>query len=118
MRIFSFLIFIILISFVFNSACSDKTNPSKAKDCNGLDTGYSGGYCCYVESSCTPKGSSTKNEDKDCEAYTKEEYDKIEAETKAYKELAKASCDKYKYTIKCNSSYLKISLLGLLFILI
>ena len=118
MRILSFLISITLVSLVFNSQCEDIKNPSKAKECNGKDTGYSGGYCCFVDYSCTLKGSSTKNEGKSCEGITKEEYDLIETSVKASKESAKSVCDKYKYSIKCNSSYLKISLIGLLFILI
>ena len=87
-------------------ACVTLTrNPTSKKDCNGKlsqaekDSNFK--YCCYLESGTY----------KQCIAYTQEMYDLI-GKAKSYSGGTTSTSEG---KIECNSSYLKLGLLSLLF---
>ena len=117
MKTFTSIISILLISFIFAEDCGEKSNPSGYKDCKDLKLNGDEKYCCYVYSKGTLDGKT--EEDKGCEAYTEEEYKKIEEEVKKSKEEAeKIGVKNIKIDIKCQSSYLQYYLSSLLLLLI
>lgn len=117
MKTFTFIISILLISFIFAEDCEDKENPSGHKDCKDLTLTGDEKYCCYFYFKATINDK--KEEEKGCVALTKAEYDKIGEDYKKEKEeLEKAGYKDLKYDIKCQSSYLQFYLASLLLLLI
>ena len=114
MKIFQAISILILVSYYTAQYCdSYPDSPSKAEDCNSHKA--NGGYCCLVKSN-------SKNE---CVGYSTNEY-------KAIKEMVKFNkkcnykkskndddCEEDKdYSIDCKSSYLVLSLLSLILLLL
>ena len=100
--------FLIAFSLSDDEACVTlNRNPTSKKDCNGKlsqaekDSNFK--YCCYVES----------GDYKQCIAYTQEMYDFIGKAKSESSSTTTTSSAKGK--IECNSSYLKLGLLSLLF---
>ena len=117
MKTNTFIISILLISFIISEDCDSKKNPSGYKDCKDLTLSGDNKYCCYYYSKATINNQD--HEEKGCESYTQEEYDKIAEEVKKAKEEAeKLGAKNMKFDIKCNSNYLKYYLSSLLLLLI
>ena len=105
--------YIIVLGFLIAFSISDETNcllisnPSSKKDCNeklstwDKENNYK--YCCFYQI----------GDDKSCIPYTQEMYDFIGEAKKASSGQTTASNVKAK--LECNSSYLKLGLLSLLF---
>lgn len=117
MKTFTFIISILLVSFIICDDCSSKKNPSGYKDCKDLKVEGDDKYCCYIHSKFTFNGED--HEDKECDGLTQAEYDKIEEDVKkGKKEAEDMGYKNIKYDINCNSSYLQyLSTLLLLLIL-
>ena len=107
MKLLNLLLVILLLQlFSCEEYCNEDTNPSKAKDCNNLKIDPSdedGKYCCFVEN----------GNEKFCEVYSQEEYDKIED---LIKQVEKAGGKDV--SIDCASNYTMISLLSLILLLL
>lgn len=101
------LISILLVSFVLNKYCGG--TASKFDDCKDLEKVEGISHCCFVEAEYNGE------EAKMCVPLTKAEYDNIGDYVKKATENAPSG---YDYDIDCGSSYLYISLLGLLLFLI
>ena len=96
MKTFTFIISILLISFIFAEDCEEKKDPSGYRDCKDLKLDGDDKYCCYVYS----KLGSSSEEYKGCVALTQADYDKIGEEVKKYKEeLEKQNYKDIKYDI-------------------
>jgi len=114
MKFYQVISLLILVSYIYTAQyCNSYPNsPSKAEDCNSLKA--NGGYCCLVKSN-------SKNE---CTGYSTTEYKAIKEMVKLYK---KCNYDKKEdgdcvedkdYSIDCKSSYLVLSLLSLILLLL
>ena len=103
--------FILLLLFVYiNSNCEDEGfTPSKKKDCKDRLTdsdkndGYS--YCCFIE---------IKDGTKGCWKLTKDNYNNI----KDYIKHEEEGMDGKVKTLYCNSLFLKLGLMNILFFLL
>ena len=102
-----------LLSLTFCTDCDDMLKADSYKDCKDL-TVEAGNFCCYVEFEGEVMGVS--GEYGYCEELTPEQQkdlDKTEKEMNAaYEGLGDVS-----YSIDCNSNYLSMAFLALLFIL-
>ena len=115
MKVLFALISILLLSFIYSDEkCSpDKTNKS---DCHNVQLS-DGKKCCYFNYMYTDDDGKEK-EAKGCGELTKAEYDDINKYIEdAKKENEKDENFKLK-SLDCNSYYLHITILSLLFILI
>ena len=97
-------------------------SPSKAKDCNNAisdtvkDSNY---YCCFLEYKYDKKPEGMAQEGKSCVFYDKDEYDKVKDTVDTSKKAAEAANNKLKkLKIKCQSAYLKIGVITLIFALL
>ena len=106
MKFYTVFILVLLIAYI-NSDCDDVT-PSGKKDCKDKlsdadkNKGYS--YCCYLESEKGEKG---------CWALTKDDYNDIDNYIK------KNEGDELKVkTLNCNSLFLKLGFMNILFFLL
>ena len=117
MKIITFIISILLVSFIISEDCDKEEGVSSKKDCKGLTVSKDGNYCCFVKSKYTEDG---KTEDfKGCGEYTKEEYDNMEKFVDQLKKKAKDDGDTdYSLSIDCASSYLQYYLASLLLLII
>jgi hypothetical protein len=109
MKLYSTIILVFLIAYI-NSDCDDVT-PSGKKDCKDKlsdadkNKGYS--YCCYLESEKGEKG---------CWKLTKDDYNDIEGfKTKEEKDAAGQLKIK---TLYCNSLFIKLGFMNILFFLL
>ena len=99
-----------LIAFTVSDAakCELNLNPTSKKDCNGkiTDADIADGdkYCCYYEVGTY----------KVCMAFSQAEYDNIGETKNSMGGLGGTVADST-FKIECNSSYLKLGLLSLLF---
>lgn len=104
MKFYHIILVLLLIAYInTEDGCKSIKNPSKKSDCNGKlssteQNKYS--HCCYVDN----------DEGKACVALKKDEFDSLEQNIKEAKDKGEKVG-----TIECNSSYLKIGLLSLLF---
>ena len=117
MKIFTFIISILLVSFIISENCDKEEGVSSQKDCKDLTVSKDGNHCCFVKSTYTEDG---KTEDfKGCEEYTKEVYDIMKDYVDEAKKKAKDAGDKdYSLSIDCASSYLQYYLASLLLLII
>ena len=97
--------------------------PSKKSDClNAIDdeAKNAGYYCCFVEYKLKSKPENAAKEGNACTLLNKNEYDNIKDTIKKYKnEVKEEENNEFKkLKIKCQSSYLKIGVIGLIFALI
>ena len=114
MKIYQAIAILILVSYLYTDSsyyCSDSPeSPTKAEDCNKLKA--NGGYCCYESG----KGFKT------CTGYGPNEYKAIKEMVKLYKKCnydIGDDCGEDKdYSIDCKSSYLVLSLLSLILLLL
>ncbi len=88
-----------------------------AKDCKKRTVTNSTDHCCYTTISLNIMG--VKESDKGCDEITKDEYNDI----KKYINEVKGVLEEYgatdiKFTVDCSSSYLILSILGLIIFLI
>ena len=116
MRSLVLLISILLASFVLNDSCTGK-DATKYDDCKNLQKSDPSNYCCFVESEYTVGDKEEKH--KGCLEITKKDYDNIKDYVKEIKsEAEKSGVKDISYDIDCSCSYLTISLLGLIILLI
>ncbi len=104
MKLYTFILLVLLIIYVNSTDCEDIQNVSKKKDCNGKlsdDDKKKYSHCCYAED---------ENGNKRCDPVTQTEFDGLEALLKAAKELGQESKGKF----DCNSNYIKFGFLSLL----
>ena len=116
MKVFAFIISILLISFIISEDC-DKDNVSGKNDCKSL-TAPANEYCCYLNIKYTENG---KDEEyKGCGTLTKSEYDNINKYEEDYKKEAEKEGDitNFKVKVDCKSSYLQYYLASLLLLII
>ena len=95
-----YILALIIILAYAEDSCLGKLNPSSKKDCNGVlsqaEKNQSFKYCCYTEA----------NSVKVCVPYTQEMYDAI----------GKADKKDISGKIECYSPFIKLTMLGLLFL--
>ena len=107
MKFYSAFILVLLIAYI-NSDCED-INPSGKKDCKDklseADKNMGNSYCCYLEA---------ESGNKACQALTKDEYNDIEGS----KKKVEAQRDAKLKTIYCNSLFLKLGFMNILFFLL
>ena len=116
MKIITFIISILLVSFIISEDC-EKEGVSSQKDCKDLTVSKDGNHCCFIKSKYTKDGNT--EESKDCGEYTKEEYDKMKDYVdEAKKQAEKAGYTKVSLSIDCASSYLQYYLASLLLLII
>lgn len=104
MKLYTFILLVLLIIYVNSTDCEDIQNVSKKKDCNGKlsdDDKKHYSHCCYAED---------ENGNKACTPITQAHFDSLEALSKAAKELGQESKGKF----DCNSNYIKFGFLSLL----
>ena len=114
MKIYQAITILILVSYIYSSYCdgSQPTSPTKADDCNSHKA--NGGYCCFVKS----------KKENGCNGYSANEYKAIKEMVKLNKKCNydlgnKDDCEEDKdYSIDCKSSYLVLSLLSLILLLL
>ena len=109
MKFYSAFILVLLIAYI-NSDCDDENfTPSGKKDCKDklseVDKNRGDSYCCYLEA---------ERGDKVCLALTKDEYNDIEGFKKQLEAQEKAKLK----TIYCNSLFLKLGFMNILFFLL
>ena len=114
MKTYSIFLLAILISFISTDDkkyCGLTATPSKAKDCNDLETPTGYKYCCYVDAK-----DKDGNESKACMPISEENYNNIKEYIDSLKKLSdgKGKINKF----DCNSNYLRISLISLLLFLL
>jgi len=116
MKVFAFIISILLISFIISEDC-DKENVSGKNDCKSL-TAPANEYCCYFNIKYTENGKA--EEYKSCGTLTKSEYDNINKFKEDNKKNAEKEGDITNADIKvdCKSSYLQYYLASLLLLII
>ena len=108
MKSIVFLIFLLMVSYVLNDYCSGLAQ--KTEDCTKLEKyTYKDGYCCLEEVEAA--GQSVKT----CVEISKDDYNNIKDYVSRAEKLLNNAVD---YDIDCGSSYLSMSLLGLLLFLI
>ena len=116
MKIFTFIISILLISFIISEEC-DKEDVSSKKDCKDLTLSGDEKYCCFINQKATLNGNT--REFKGCEGFSKEEYDNVEKLIEQGKKSMKdEGATGIKYSIDCKSSYLQYYLAFLLLLII
>ena len=109
MKAIYFFLIALFICLCSSKDC-EKTNPTSAKDCIGGEVGKDYYKCCYQIIKYTGK-----NEEKFCNAFTKEQCDDI----KKYKEDMKNKIkDLEMIDVVCNSKYLVLSVISLLLFLL
>ena len=114
MKIYQAISILILVSYIYTTDYCDSypDSPSKAEDCNSHKA--NGGYCCFVKS----------KKENDCIGYSTNEYKAIKEMVKLNKKCNydlgnKGDCEEDKdYSIDCKSSYLVLSLLSLILLLL
>jgi hypothetical protein len=117
MKVYFILILFISFNYIFSASyCNgnESPSPSKAEDCNKAN--QNGGYCCLVKG----KG---KNY---CDDFSPNQYKAIPEYVKLYKKCTidltsttQTDCVEYKdYSIECKSSYLAVSLLALIILIL
>ena len=110
MKLYQIALFLLFVSYVYTDEtdCIYIASPSKKSDCNEklseADKANKYTHCCYQES-----GNS-----KACVAITQEIFDSIGKSSSSAK---KAASDAH-YKIECNSKYLTIGIISLLFFLL
>ncbi len=109
------LVFIIVISLVFNAECDG--SGSSVNDCKKRTVTKSTDHCCYSSSSYTYMG--VKESEKGCVEVPKNEYENI----KKYIDTAISVIEAFggkdvKLSVDCSSSYLILSILGLVIFLL
>ena len=109
MKFYTVFILVLLIAYI-NSDCED-INPSGKKDCKDklseADKNRGNSYCCYLESESGAKA---------CWALKKDEYNDID---NYIKEAEKDSEGNLKIkTLYCNSLFLKLGFMNILFFLL
>ena len=111
MKFYTVFILVLLIAYI-NSDCDDENfTPSGKKDCKDklseVEKNGGNSYCCYLE---------TKSGDKVCWALTKDEYNDID---NYIKEAEKDSEGNLKIkSLDCNSLFLKLGFMNILFFLL
>ena len=112
MKIYQAITILILVSYIYSSYCdgSQPTSPTKADDCNSHKA--NSGYCCFVKS----KGGN------ECEGYGPKGIKIVKDLVKVYKKCnlgVRDDCEEDKdFSIDCKSSYLVLSLLSLILLLL
>ena len=116
MKIITFIISILLVSFIISESCN-KEGVSSQKDCKDLTVSKDGNHCCFGKSKLTKDGKT--EEYKACEEVTKEMYDNIKKYIDdAKKEMEDEGYTKISFSIDCASSYLQYYLASLLLLII
>ena len=111
------LLAILLISFSYQSECSEKESAKDKKDCNSLNVTASSNKCCYVHSKGHEKGEKDE-EYKYCEEITEEIYNRIKDFIKDAEKAAKDAGGKLDVKkFDCSSNYLLISIMSLILLL-
>ncbi len=105
MKFYHIILILLLIVYInTEDDCDDIKNPSSKKDCNGKlssnDKEKKYTHCCFLEN----------DGQKACLSFTQKEFDDIEKNMKEAKDKGEKVG-----SIECNSSYIKIGLLSLLF---
>ena len=117
MKLLTFIISILLLSYIITSECGRKENPKKDSDCKDLkvdtDEGYK--YCCY--SKVEAKVDGEKKTVEGCTELKQDDYDKIKDYIKNWEEESKDIEVKVK-KLDCHSVYLTGSILSLLLLLL
>ena len=112
---------ILLLAYLYNAdACSERTDPTKASDCHGLDVNKDLGYikCCYYNKRYFLNGNLAANSTQ-CIPKTQEEYDDLYKEEKSLRGQINALGGVIdSLVVDCSSNYLYISLLSLMVFLI
>ena len=115
MRFIKLLVSIIVISFVLNIDCDG--DGSNYKDCKDRKVEASTSRCCFLTTKYTFLGE--KVTEKGCEEVTKHEYENINDYITTAKEIVKGLGAKdVDLKVDCNSSYLTLSILGLIMLLL
>ena len=112
MKIYQAITILILVSYIYNDYCdgSQVRPPTKAEDCTNHKA--NGGYCCFMKS----KGGNN------CVSYGPKGIKIVKDLVKAYKKCNLSvgdDCEEDKdFSIECKSSYLVLSLLSLILLLL
>ena len=104
-------------------SCDDGSfTPSKESDCTNVlgseakDAGY---RCCFIEYQFKSKPENMSQEGNECLIFNQTQYKNMNDRIEEVKDEAKQKGNEFtKLKVKCQSSYLKIGLIGLIFALI
>lgn len=117
MKLLTFIISILLLSYIITSECERKENPKKDSDCKDLtvDTASGYKYCCYAKYEYKEGGD--KKTAEFCTELKQNDYDKIKDYIKDWENEEKEYGLKFK-KLDCHSVYLTGSILSLLLLLL
>ena len=113
-------LFLVILPMLYSlqegdTECENKANPKSKKDCNGLGVGDK--YKCWYVKSSHKEDDGSKKQEEECEPISKADYDRIKDYIKEQEETWKAiELDIEKYD--CNSTYLLISIMSLIVLLL
>ena len=118
MKLLTFIISILLLSYIITSECERKENPKKDSDCKDLkvdtDEGYK--YCCYAK--VEGKIDGEKKTVERCEELKQDDYDKIKDYIKNWENGDGKEMELKVKKLDCHSVYLTVSILSLLLLLL
>ena len=119
MKLLTFIISILLLSYIITSECDKKTSAKKVSECEDLkvDTSNNYKYCCYAKYEYKDEDGSKKTYE-GCTELKQDAYDKIKDYIKEWENGEGKDSEVKVKKIDCHSVYLTGSILSLLLLIL